>query len=227
MRVLLALLVVLMVPPALADLLPADYGSADAPRYGGVIQPDGRQGPVRTTIEFREGTVGGNADRGTVVASFPLADLPGLGAWIVTVDITGQEFTINTLDFGYSYHYDIGGGVFEGVEGGGPMIRFGGLGNENQFYGDGPPDWPGWYWFGGEPWAGFYMKMWDTAGNVVYDNTADTGFYFAGPALDWGDMAEYPVTIGQFEIGYVTEAVPEPASLGLLALGVLALARRR
>jgi hypothetical protein len=231
MRVFVAALFVLVVPLALADPVPADYGAAPPAKYGGVVTPSLDRGPVQTTIEFREGTVGGNGDRGTVVASFPLSDLPGLGTWIVTVDLTGQEFTINTMDFGYSYFYDAGDDVFEGVEGGGPLICSGGLGNENQFYGDSGdvpgPDWDGWYWFGGEPWAGFYMKMWDTAGNVVYDNTTETGSWFGGPALDWGDMADYPVTIGQFEIGYITEAVPEPASIGLLVLGGLALLRRR
>jgi MYXO-CTERM domain-containing protein len=211
---------------AAADVLPADYGTAASPQYGGVVTPGGGRGPVQTTIEFRDGTVGGDGDRGVVVASFPLSDLPGLGSWIVDVDITGQEFTISMVDFGYSYHF-WNGVEYEGVEGGGPLICTGGLGNENQFYGDGPPDWTGWYWFGGDPWAGFYMKMWDTAGNVVYDNTAETGYYFGGSALDWGDMTDVPVTIGAFQIGYSTEAVPEPAAFSLLALGAVALLRRR
>jgi len=226
MRVLFAALVAVIVPLAAADILPAGYGTVENVRYGGWIKPSLERGPVNAVIEFRDGTVGGNGSRGTVVASFPLADLPGNGAWIVGVDLTGQEFTISMVDFGYSYHF-WNGSSYEGVEGGGPLLASGGLGNENQFYGDGPPDWPGWYWFGGDPWAGFYMKMWDTAGNVVYDNTTLSNYYFSLPALDWGDMAGVPVTIGAFEIGYVTTAIPEPASVGLLALGAVALIRRR
>jgi MYXO-CTERM domain-containing protein len=216
---------------ATADVLPVDYGTAGTAQYGGVVTPGADRGPVETTIEFRDGTVGGNGSRGVVVASFPLSDLPGPGSWIVDVDLTGQEFTISMADFGYSYHYYAGDDpngvpIYEGVQGGGPLICTGGLGNEDQFYGDGPPDWPGWYWFGGDPWAGFYMKMWDASGNVVYDNTAQTGYYYGGSALDWGDMADVPVTIGAFQIGYSTE-VPEPAAFSLLVLGAVALLRRR
>ncbi len=220
---------------AVADVLPADYGTAATAQYGGVVQPGGDRGPVNTTIEFRDGTVGGNGSRGVVVASFPLSDLPGEGSWIVDIDLTGEEFTISMADFGYSYHYYAGDDpngvpIFEGVEGGGPLLCMGGSGNEDQFYGDGPPDWPGWYWFGGypdNPYAGTYMKMWDTAGNVVYDNTTQQGYFYGGPFLDWGDMADVPVTIGAFQIGYSTDAVPEPAAFSLLALGTLALLRRR
>ena len=205
--------------------------------YFGTIQYSNMRGPVQTTIEFREGTVGGNGSRGTVVASFGLTDLPYAPAdpngpfacWTVDIDLTGgDEFVISPVDFGYSYFYADG----EGVEGGGPFITSGGAGNEDQFYSDDPnipgADWTGWSYFGGNPHAGYHMKMWDASGAVVYDNTVSSGFYYSRPALDWGDLpGSSPITIAKFQIGYCTTAVPEPGALLLLGIGAWALYRRR
>ncbi len=241
-QALIVLAVAALATPAFAASL-AQAEVANGPWYHGVYT-QGVRGDVSTTIEFREGTVGGNGDRGTVVASFPLTfDLPVPGTYTIEVPLeTEDHFQLTTTDFGYSYFYDTGltdpndpnnSPIVQGVQGGGPVLAMGGTGNENQFYGDaagnGVADWDGWYWFGGDPYAGFYMKLWDVAGNVVYDNTAPVDpngtRYYSRPALDWGDLGSTPVTIGKFEVGFVTE-VPEPASFALIGFAALLLRRR-
>jgi len=89
-----------------------------------------------------------------------VSGLPGAGAtglaigWLVTLDLNaaGACFFQDDGKFGYSFQYDDSTS--------GPLLASGGAGQANQF------DWRplstgscGQYWFGGNPWAGFYADF--------------------------------------------------------------------
>ncbi len=121
------------------------------------------------------GTENGFGDTSTTLKTFVFGglfgDLLGGGtAWTVIVDLsgTGDEFAItgadldadSLIDFGFGYRVlNAGHGVT------GPLIASGGVGNEDAFdvYEGGAQNAGGTYagtsFFGGDPFAGFYMQL--------------------------------------------------------------------
>ncbi|MCO5297798.1 MAG: PEP-CTERM sorting domain-containing protein [Fimbriimonadaceae bacterium] len=82
----------------------------------------------------------------------------------------------------------------------------------------------GWTWVTGEPWS---FTQW--AGNEPNNNGGDESVlqFFAngtGRAATWNDMTDAP---GGPQLAFVAEAVPEPASIAALTLGLGVLVGRR
>jgi len=115
--------------------------------------------PVSMTITFYEGT--SDADVGTEIASFELTDLPGsesgdLEAWAVPVDISGgSEFELPEGPVGYGY---------QTADDDGPLFAIGGQGITDAFRI--LPD-EGLSWFGGDPYAQFWMRITGVANEVI------------------------------------------------------------
>jgi len=145
-------------PPGLNTEI-ADYGTSSG---GNVVKftigySTTQTDPGIITIRFYSGVDGStNPDFATFLKSFQLSDLPGSGTYYRDYSIhTQDQFTLASGNFGYSYEFDNSAT--------GSIIASGGTGNEDKFWEWGYDDIGGWdwylYWFGGSPYAGFYMKV--------------------------------------------------------------------
>ncbi len=102
--------------------------------------------PGTITIRFYSGTTSSSCP-GTFLAGWNLSGLPGSGGYILTFNIpAGQEFTLPPGAFGYSYQMTVADT--------GPLICSGGSGQQDLFWKNCALQ-----WFGGSPWAGFYMDL--------------------------------------------------------------------
>ena len=110
-------------------------------------------------------------DDAVFLKSFQIGNLPGYGTHYRDYLIPAQDqFTLASGDFGYSYELTNSST--------GPVIASGGAGNEDNFweYNDLYEDW-WWTSFGGNPHAGFYMKIYAGPAEEEDPNTCDISGY--------------------------------------------------
>ncbi|MHC4441463.1 MAG: putative metal-binding motif-containing protein [Planctomycetota bacterium] len=102
--------------------------------------------PGTVKICFYSGTNQSNCP-GSNIACYNISGLPGNGMYEVDIDLSGgSEFNLPPGNFGYSYEFDNNNTDM--------VIASGGSGNQDMFWADCTLS-----WFGGSPWAGFYMKI--------------------------------------------------------------------
>jgi len=107
--------------------------------------------PGTITVRFYSGTTSSTCP-GTLLATHSLSGLNGSGQWEYEIDLTGgNEFILPSGPVGYSYEFD---NAATGVS-----LRSGGTGNEDLFWEDCVLS-----WFGGSPFAGFYMRLYTSDG---------------------------------------------------------------
>ncbi len=110
-----------------------------------------RADPGEVTVMFYEGTDSTTCP-GNFLAGWAFSGLSGSGdggAYAFVYDFvipTGDEFDLPSGAFGYSYKFD--------NRNTGVYLAEGGAGNENIFWKNRRLT-----WFGGDPWAGFYMRV--------------------------------------------------------------------
>ncbi len=115
-----------------------------------------------------DGTVAGFNCLAANAVAFEIIDLPGSvpegNTWIITIDLTGIEFTMPAGEFGYSFSNWVG------FTNAGPtltaenQIAAPGTDNVFDYYPGAPQAQPiiGSFWFGGTPYAQFYFELYST-----------------------------------------------------------------